>query len=96
MTIRPPQSDTRNLNAPPRPNRSIICYTCGEPGHVSHQCLTNSTATNNTNSVAAPVAMTTTPALTTNNTQSLMQKLLRQLNATNNAFTGSSQQPSLN
>ncbi|PKK59695.1 hypothetical protein RhiirC2_820358 [Rhizophagus irregularis] len=33
----PPRSDSRNPNAPSGPNRPIVCYTCGEPGHVSRR-----------------------------------------------------------
>jgi hypothetical protein len=93
---RPPRSDGRNPNVPPGPNRSIVCYTCGEAGHISRRCPTNSTNTSNPNPVNATVATTTTPLVTTNDTQSLVQELLKQLNSANSATTSSGQQSSLN
>ncbi|CAG8732477.1 20124_t:CDS:2, partial [Rhizophagus irregularis] len=77
----PPRSDGRSSNVPMGPNRTIVCYTCGEPGHVSRRCPNNpTTTTSGTNPVIAS-AVTTAPLIsTTNDTQSLVQEILKQLN----------------
>uniref|UniRef100_U9UX57 CCHC-type domain-containing protein n=1 Tax=Rhizophagus irregularis (strain DAOM 181602 / DAOM 197198 / MUCL 43194) TaxID=747089 RepID=U9UX57_RHIID len=78
----PPRSDSRNPNVPSGPNRTIVCYTCGEAGHVSHRCPINSMNVNNTNAAVAPVVTAPpTSTSTTNDTQSLVQELLKQLNS---------------
>ncbi|PKB97166.1 hypothetical protein RhiirA5_384851, partial [Rhizophagus irregularis] len=90
----PPRSDSRNPNAPSGSNRPIVCYTCGEPGHVSRRCPTNSTNVGNTNAAVAPVVTAPPTSIsTTNDTQSLVQELLKQLNSAtvfklNGASTG--------
>ncbi|CAB4492435.1 unnamed protein product [Rhizophagus irregularis] len=73
----PPRSDSRNPNVPSGPNRTIVCYTCGEAGHVSRRCPNNATNTSVTNPVIAPVVTTTPPTSATNDTQSLVQELLK-------------------
>ncbi|CAG8733509.1 18651_t:CDS:2, partial [Rhizophagus irregularis] len=78
----PPRSDSRNPNVPSGPNRTIVCYTCGEAGHVSRRCPNNAINTSVTNPVIAPVVTTTPPTSATNDTQSLVQELLKQLNST--------------
>lgn len=92
----PPRSDSRNPNVPSGPNRTIVCYTCGEAGHVSRRCPNNATNTSVTNPVIAPVVTTTPPTSATNDTQSLVQELLKQLNSASNTTTTNGQQSSLN
>ncbi|CAB4375500.1 unnamed protein product [Rhizophagus irregularis] len=70
-------NDGRSPNAPSGPNRSIVCYTCGEAGHVSRRCPNNSTSTGGINPVVAPVVTTTPPISTTSDTQGLVQELLK-------------------
>ncbi|CAB4404192.1 unnamed protein product [Rhizophagus irregularis] len=77
----PPRSDSRNPNAPSEPNRTIVCYTCGEAGHVSRRCPNNPASTSSTNPVVAPIVTTTPPISTASDTQNLVQKLLKQLNS---------------
>ncbi|CAB4491207.1 unnamed protein product [Rhizophagus irregularis] len=90
----PPRSDSRNPNVPSGPNRTIVCYTCGEAGHVSRRCPNNATNTSVTNPVIAPVVTTTPPTSATNDTQSLVQELLKQLNSASNTTTTNGQQSS--
>ncbi|CAB4475694.1 unnamed protein product [Rhizophagus irregularis] len=73
----PPRSDSRNPNVPSGPNRTIVCYTCEEAGHVSRRCPNNATNTSVTNPVIAPVVTTTPPTSATNDTQNLVQELLK-------------------
>ncbi|PKY60843.1 hypothetical protein RhiirA4_431406, partial [Rhizophagus irregularis] len=90
----PPRSDSRNPNAPSGSNRPIVCYTCGEPGHVSRRCPTNSTNVGNTNAAVVPVVTAPpTSTSTTNDTQSLVQELLKQLNSASNTTIGIDAKP---
>ncbi|CAB4379700.1 unnamed protein product [Rhizophagus irregularis] len=63
----PPRSDSRNPNAPSGPNRPIVCYTCGEPGHVSRRYPTNSTNANNTSATVVPVVTAPPTSISTTN-----------------------------
>ncbi|CAB4430691.1 unnamed protein product [Rhizophagus irregularis] len=66
----PPRSDGRSPNVPTGPNRTIVCYTCGEPGHVSRRCPNNpTTTTSGTNPIVASTVTTAPPISTTNDTQ---------------------------
>ncbi|CAB4419288.1 unnamed protein product [Rhizophagus irregularis] len=92
----PPRSDGRSPNVPSGPNRSIVCYTCGEAGHVSRRCPNNPTSISGTNPVVASVVTNTLPISTASDTQNLVQELLKQLNSANNTTTTNGQQSSLN
>jgi hypothetical protein len=70
-------------NRPP-----IICYTCGEPGHISRRCPQKDENPNTTSTANRPsTSNTSTPPAT--NVPTELRELLRQLNA-------STQQQSLN
>ncbi len=85
---RPPRDDNRNrFNSGTGNNnqssRPIVCYSCGEAGHISRRCPNANT--NTTATTGNPINTTTSSVVgSSNDTQTIVQELLKQLNSTSN------------